>query len=80
MDRSGNESKRVQFDCWGKTYADCKALQVALHALLDGFQGLLPDGTDVDTISRDVEADYWESDSETFRAMSEYLVQYSSGQ
>ena len=38
MDRSANETKRFQFDCWSSSYGSVKALQSALHALLPGGQ------------------------------------------
>jgi hypothetical protein len=80
LDKSAVETKRIQIDCWAKTYTDAKNLQVLLHALLDGYQGTCPDGTTITLSTRDVEADYFESDNETFRAMSEYLFTFPSGQ
>lgn len=80
LDNSGQESTRIQIDCWAKSYAEVKALQVALHALLDGFKGRLPDGTLVDLSTRDVEGDYYESDNEIFRCLSEYIFTHPSGQ
>src|SRR5487761_2364819 len=62
LDKSALESKRVQIDCWAKSYPEVKVLQVTLHAALDGYQGTLPDGTIVNTCDRDIEADYFESD------------------
>lgn len=80
IDRSAEEFKRVQIDCWGRTFAEVKNIQVQLHALLDGFQGSCPDGTKVSLSTRDIEADFFESDNEMFRAMSEYIFTYPSGQ
>jgi hypothetical protein len=80
LDNSAQETARIQIDCWGTSYASVKTLQAALHTLLDGYQGICPDNTDINLCTRDVEADYWESDSKTFRAMSEYLIDYPSGQ
>lgn len=80
VDRSGQEYARIQIDCWGSSYGSVKTLQAKLRALLDGFQGTCPDGSTVVDCFRDVEADYWESDSKTFRAMCEYVIQYPSGQ
>jgi hypothetical protein len=80
LDRSAQETARIQIDCWGLSYGSVKALQQKIHTLLDGFQGICPDGTDISLCVRDVEADYWESDAKVFRAMSEYLIEYPSGQ
>ena len=80
IDRAAQETARIQIDCWGSSYASVKTLQQQLHSLLDGFQGKCPDNTFIDDILRDVESDYWESDAKVFRAMSEYIITYPSGQ
>ena len=69
-------TKRVQFDAWSQAYADTKFVQTALHNLLDGFNGSLPDGTVVKGAFRDVEIDFFEQYSRTYRAVSEYVFHY----
>ena len=80
LDKSAQETARIQIDCWGNSYSSVKALQQKLHTLLDGFLGTCPDGTDISLCTRDIEGDYWESDAKVFRCLSEYLVEYPSGQ
>jgi hypothetical protein len=80
LDKSAEEATRVQIDCWAKDYISAKNIQATLHALLDGYQGTLPNGTIVNLCARDVESDYFESDDEMFRAMSEYVITFPAGQ
>lgn len=44
-DTSGMQRDRFQFDCFGKTKADAAALRDALRKTLNGYNGLLSDGT-----------------------------------
>ena len=76
MDGSAETVKRIQFDAWGTTYADVKNIQQALHNLLDGFSGVLSDGTAVRGTFRGVELDEFENDSLTYRTLTEYSFHF----
>ena len=68
--------KRVQFDAWGNSYADCKNVLKALRATIDTFVGDLPDGTRVLNIERGVQIDFWEPDGRIYRCTAEYSLQF----
>ena len=75
-DGSAEITKRIQFDGWGNAYADCKAIQAALHQLLDAFKGTLSEGTVVLGTFRGVEIDFFEQYSRVYRTMTEYVFHY----
>jgi hypothetical protein len=72
----GTSTKRIRFDCWGKSYNDAKNLQAALHSLFDGYVGTLPDGTVIQETQLGNELDLYESDNRIYRSMTEYLFYY----
>lgn len=72
LDNKSWQQKRIQFDAWGNTYADCKAVTLALRNLLSGFNGALSDGTRVLGTFRENEIDNWEFDGRAFRITVEY--------
>ncbi|MGC1784453.1 MAG: DUF3168 domain-containing protein [Acidobacteriaceae bacterium] len=45
LNTSGMQRFRMQFDCYGATYGDAVDLRAAVGRLLNGYQGLLSDGT-----------------------------------
>ena len=74
-------SIRIQVDTWsggssGANYADAKNTQAAIRSLLEGFSGLLPDGTRVAFI-RVVDArDLFEQDARSYRTSTDFMVYY----
>ena len=68
--------KRIQFDAWGAQYADVKNIQNAVHAVLDGYNGVLPDGTLVWGAFRGLELDEFEADARIYRSMTEYSFHF----
>jgi len=44
---NATQLRRVQVDCWGKTPKDADELAQAVHNLLDGYRGVLSEGTTV---------------------------------
>jgi hypothetical protein len=72
----GPNAKRVRLDCWGKSYADAKALQQAVHSVFDGFTGTLSDGTVVQETALSNEIDFFESDSRVYRCLTEYIFYF----
>jgi len=51
---------RMQFDCYGKVYADAKRLARTLRQELEAFTGALPDGTVIEHMQRESEIDIFE--------------------
>jgi len=80
---NGVARKLFQFDAWSRdngrgTYAEVKTIQAILRASLDGWSGTLSDGTVVLSITVSNEGDFYESDSRSYRCMSEFEVQYQN--
>jgi hypothetical protein len=42
---SGPQRLRIEFDCYATSYAAADALRSVIRTILDGYQGLLSDGT-----------------------------------
>jgi len=75
---------RLQVDTWSggassATYAAAKAVQAAIRALLEGFSGPLPDGTNVAVILVSGSRDLYESDARCYRTTTDYMVQFYTG-
>lgn len=68
--------KRIQFDAWGSSYADTRNVLQGLRDALDGYSGILTDGTRVLACLRGIGIDDFESDSRLFRAMQEYIFTF----
>ena len=78
LDGASNVTEyRIQYDAWGKTYTGVKAVQDALRQVLDGYSGLLSDGTVVFDVIRDTASDLYEPDSRLYRVTSDYRVLFS---
>jgi hypothetical protein len=73
---TGQQQKRVQIDCWSKTYLEAKQLQTAVRAVLDGFAGALSDGTLIQNCQHDNAVDFFEDSALVHRAMSDYILQF----
>jgi hypothetical protein len=51
---------RMQFSCYGETYIAAKKLATAARRFLEGFNGKLADGSEVDTMTLVLESDGFE--------------------
>src|SRR5437870_436696 len=71
-DRTEYDEKRIQFDAWAQSYADCKAVLKALNGVLHGFVGTLSDGTRVILALRDVTVDFWQSEPRLYRSTADF--------
>jgi hypothetical protein len=67
---------RVQFSCFGNTYAQAKTLARAVRLLLEQFTGALPDGTVVDSMYRVAELDAFEDSVSIFHTPVDIEVIY----
>ena len=77
LDRTQIATKRFQFDAWGANYGDCKSVLVALDGLLNGYSGVLADGTRVLVAISIQELDQFESDGRVYRSIAEYSILYT---
>jgi hypothetical protein len=50
LETSGAQKPLFQFDCYGNTALESETLRDALRVLLNGFTGLLDDGTYLDNV------------------------------
>jgi hypothetical protein len=75
---SGQQRSRVQIDCWATTADAAKLLADAVRQALNGYQGLLSDGTfllDAQILHPGI--DYFSDDSRFFRRMLEFYLLYN---
>jgi hypothetical protein len=75
LDGSIVQTKRIQFDLFGRTYDESKQLQYGLASLLGGFEGVLPNGTRVIESSSLTVFDDWEG-SRLYRTAVDYSIQF----
>jgi hypothetical protein len=73
---AGPRRSRLQVDCWGLTKAAAVALANAVAHLLDGYMGVLSDGTNVLScwIINPPGVDFFSDDSRFRRRMVEFYV------
>jgi len=74
LTNSGYQRWRLQFDCWGKDYADATNLRAALRLALEGYRGTLSDGTLLQDAQMIQLVDYFEHDSLHWRSMIEFYL------
>lgn len=68
LDQTATTVSRVEIDCWAMNYLPAAQAQQALHTLLDGFIGTLPDGTSVIYTTTQDGPDFYEPDSLLYRS------------
>lgn len=71
---SGFQRLRVEINCWSDRYLDAVTLRDTVTAALDGFQGVLSDGTYLQNVQSLQTIDFFESDSRSYRAMAEFYL------
>ena len=69
-------SARVQFSCYGTQYADSQRLCRAVRLALENFQGILVDGTEIDSIHRVSELDAFEDAPFGYATHVDFEVSY----
>jgi hypothetical protein len=76
LTNAGPRRSRLQVDCWGTTKATAIALANAVAHLLDGYTGVLTDGTNVMScwIINPPGVDFFSDDSRFRRRMLEFYV------
>ena len=79
FETSGLIKLYMQFDCWGKTYSDAAQLRKALVKLLNGYQGVLSDGTDLQLGQFQQPIDFFEQDARQYRCAVEFYFLFDFG-
>jgi len=75
---SGMQRSRVQLDCWATTPDLAKQLADAVRQALNGYQGLLTDGTLLQAgLLINPGVDLFSDDSRFFRRMLEFYLLYN---
>lgn len=76
LSSAGPRRSRLQVDCWGTTKRQAVTLANAVAHLLDGFSGVLSDGTNVLSawIINPPGVDFFSGDSRFRRRMLEFYV------
>jgi hypothetical protein len=79
--QQGIEVKRIQVDTWSggatnASYLDAKNAQGALRALLEGYVGLLSDGTRIAGVFVHDAVDLFEQDARAYRTRTDYLIHF----
>ncbi len=67
---------RVQFSCYGKSFADAKKLSTTLRRYLEGWQGTLPDKSEVDSVILVLESDGFEVAPFIFHCPIDFEISY----
>lgn len=77
FDTSGFQRWRIQFDCFGEAYADASGLRKALIKTLNGYQGLLSDGTNLQNAEFLQLIDFFNDNARIFRCMVEFYLYFT---
>lgn len=72
FETSGLIKLRMQFDCWGTNYSDAAQLRKALVKLLNGYGGVLSDGTNLQLAEFIQPVDFYEQDARQYRCAVEF--------
>ena len=67
-------SPRFQFDAWGVTQKEVKAISDALRAVLHGKRGVLAGGVTIRAAIAENEEPEFDPDSELYRSRSDYII------
>lgn len=73
---AGMSRVRMEFNCWGADYLDAITLRAALIAALNGYQGLLSDGTQLQNARQLQSIDFFDHDARLYRAMTEFYLYF----
>lgn len=77
FETSGMQRLRVQFDCFGADPDSADATRSALINALNGYQGLLSDGTYLQNADLIQSVDFFENDARQYRCMVEFYLYFN---
>lgn len=80
--KAGRSMPRMSIHSWGHSYADAKAMSVAVRNAMDGFIGRLGDGNSPESfrsavIKFDNEIDDYEEDTGFYRVIQDYMLNHA---
>jgi len=70
---TGHAHPRFQIEAWAKTYAEVKALAVAIREALDGFSGTV-EGVHIGSCLIETERDIYETEIEVYRVVQDWMI------
>jgi Protein of unknown function (DUF3168) len=70
------QMKRMQIDCYGQTAVAAKTLAQAVHNALDGYRGVLSEGTVVQSCLPNQDVDEFEFDPQVFRVACDFNIRF----
>jgi hypothetical protein len=76
LDTSGFQRWRIQFDCFGANYSDAASLRGALMKLLNGYQGVLSDGTNLQNVEFIQLMETFADDARTYKCSVEFYLYF----
>lgn len=80
LDTSGFQRWRIQFDCFDRNYrTGASALRTALIKALNGYQGVLSDGTNLQNAEFFNLTDFFNDDARAYRCMVEFYLYFTFG-
>lgn len=74
---AGMQRVRLRFGCSAPTYAQADGGRKALRDLLDGFRGILTDGTFIHSSLWSQDIDFYDYEPRQFRCVSEYYIMFT---
>jgi hypothetical protein len=77
FETSGPIKLRMQFDCWGKNYSDAAMLRKTLVQVLNGYTGILSDGTELNDSIFIQPIDFYEQDTLLYRCAVEFYFLFN---
>lgn len=76
LETSGLQRVRLEIDCFGKSYLAAAKVRQAVRKFLNGYQGLLGDGTYLQNADLIQELDFDEEYAREFRCMAEFYLYF----
>jgi hypothetical protein len=70
------QMKRMQIDCYGQNAVSAKTLAQAVHLALDGFRGVLSEGTLVQSCLPNQDVDEFEFDPQVYRVACDFNIRF----
>lgn len=70
------QMKRMQFDCYGSNAVQAKALAKAVHNLLDGYRGVLSEGSEIQSCLPNQDIDEFDFDPQVFRVACDFNIRF----
>ena len=77
FDTSGMQRVRIEFNCFGESYLQAATVRERLRVLLNGYVGLLSDGTYAQNIDLIQTMDGFQDEARQIRCLIEFYVYFT---